>query len=539
MAFRMAGLERTKSGAYKARKGIPKDIRGEYQTLYGKGWEELFNLPPGQSAQRAKVLFSEWQAEIDSRIAALRAKQRGEGRDLTQREAHALAGEWYRWFVGLYEENPGETRHWARLAERLTDAIMDATPWWDNNDPEFEHRDRAAEPEAREVAHPMLADEAKTAQFLASKGEALTPDAMVLFLDSILPEFLTAVELLRSRAAGSYVPDTHQQSFPEYRKVTRGAQVSGKTCFDLLEAYVKAVKPAASTVNRWRVIFVTLDEVLAGRGIDAFSPEEAQHWATSLVTDKRGARTVSDIWVTGASTVLAWALKQKLVAANPFAEVSVRVPRKVHTRETKEFTAAEQQTILKAALAIEDTKRPFNAACRWVPWLCAYSGARAGEMTQLRGSDIELREGFAAMKITPEAGSTKSAKPRTVPIHEHVIDQGFLDYVKSKGRGPLFYTPDLNATDTDVINPRRPRAVKARERLAGWVREIGVTDKEISPTHAWRHTFKRRAARARIEKGVRDFICGHATKSVGDHYETPSVEDMANALRQFPRYAID
>jgi hypothetical protein len=30
--------------------------------------------------------------EIESRITALRAKKRGEGRDLTQRQAHALAG---------------------------------------------------------------------------------------------------------------------------------------------------------------------------------------------------------------------------------------------------------------------------------------------------------------------------------------------------------------------------------------------------------------------------------------------------------------
>jgi integrase len=131
-------------------------------------------------------------------------------------------------------------------------------------------------------------------------------------------------------------------------------------------------------------------------------------------------------------------------------------------------------------------------------------------------------------------------QPRTVPLHEHVIAQGFLDFVESKGSGPLFYNPTSEeVTVTDVTNPPRPRYVKTRERLAGWVRSLGVTDKEIQPNHAWRHTFKRRAARARIEKVMRDAICGHAPKTVGDHYETPSPEDMANALKQFPRYEID
>jgi hypothetical protein len=36
MAFRMSSLARTKSGAYKARIGIPKDVREDYRALYGK-----------------------------------------------------------------------------------------------------------------------------------------------------------------------------------------------------------------------------------------------------------------------------------------------------------------------------------------------------------------------------------------------------------------------------------------------------------------------------------------------------------------------
>jgi integrase len=222
--------------------------------------------------------------------------------------------------------------------------------------------------------------------------------------------------------------------------MVRGA---GKTSFELFEAYVRAAKPAQSTVNRWRVIFKTLNEYLDGRDIDTFSVDDAQRWATSLVTEKRSRRTVSDVWVTAAKTVFAWAVAEKHIAANPFADVSIRVPKRVINREDgKGFSPSEQQTILRAALAIKDTKSPFKAACRWVPWLCAYSGARVGEIIQLRGHDIERRDGFVVMKIKPEAGAVKGSMPRTVPIHEHVIEQGFLDYVKSRGKGPLFYNPD-------------------------------------------------------------------------------------------------
>jgi hypothetical protein len=97
----MSGLVRTKSGAFKARKGIPADVRDDYHALYAKKWEEIFNGPADCPLQRAKVQHSEWEAEVDNRIATLRAKRRGEGRDLTHRQTHALAGEWYRWFTVL------------------------------------------------------------------------------------------------------------------------------------------------------------------------------------------------------------------------------------------------------------------------------------------------------------------------------------------------------------------------------------------------------------------------------------------------------
>jgi hypothetical protein len=97
-----------------------------YQALYEKRCEELFHAPANCPPQRAKALHSEWEAEIDGRIATLRGKQRGEAHDLTQRQAQALAGEWYRWYTNPHEENPGEPGHWAKLREVLVGLLEDA-----------------------------------------------------------------------------------------------------------------------------------------------------------------------------------------------------------------------------------------------------------------------------------------------------------------------------------------------------------------------------------------------------------------------------
>jgi integrase len=106
---------------------------------------------------------------------------------------------------------------------------------------------------------------------------------------------------------------------------------------------------------------------------------------------------------------------------------------------------------------------------------------------------------------------------------------------------PLFYntkSPSKSAT-SDRTKPARPRPVTTRSRLAEWVRkDCGVTDPEVSPNHSWRHTFKRRAARAGIEQRIRDAMCGHAPKVVGDEYETPDITDLIEAMKKFPRYDL-
>jgi len=541
MALRMVALNRAADNRWFARKGIPEDVREEYVRLYGVRREAQLKLPADTPRPEAKARLGEWEAEIETRIATLRAKRNGEGQPLTKLNAIALAGQWYTWFIGQHENDPGPAKRWKDMRDHLVwDVIRPEAPdSYEENpktDPSWEW---AKAPEVREAVRPQVAELARVATFLASVGMALNATAYALFVDAVSDNLLLALSVLERRANGDYSRDDTPDSFPPFTDgPPRGTGVS---CWELFEAFVLSTKPAESTVQRWRPVFIEMQREFAEAGADGITEDTARAWVHGLISAGRSASTVRETWLSASRRVFRWGREHKRIRQNPFAEIRVDVPRKVQTREGgKAFTDEEVRIILNASLKYSKPATPTERTRRWVPWLCAYSGARAGEITQLRGRDIEARDGMYVMKLTPEAGTVKTGQIRVVPIHEHIIAQGFIEMVEHVGTGALFYndaTPQR--ISADPLKPTRSRAEVARSYLGKWVRGLGINDPEISPNHSWRHLFKRVADKIGMPEKMNDAITGHTQATEGRKYGQPSVADMAKALKKFPRYKLD
>jgi hypothetical protein len=81
-------------GNYVVRKRLPDDVREEYGRLYGTRSEVKRKIPAGTKPRIVKQQTSELIAEVEGRIAHIRAVRKGESLSLSQRQARALAGEW-------------------------------------------------------------------------------------------------------------------------------------------------------------------------------------------------------------------------------------------------------------------------------------------------------------------------------------------------------------------------------------------------------------------------------------------------------------
>jgi hypothetical protein len=124
----MVQLRQDSNGNYTARKRLPDDVREQYGRVHGARLEAKFSAPARVGSAVAKQRFREWEAEVVSRIENIRRTQRGDGIDLNHKDAHALAGEWYRWFVARHEDEPGDPGRWDRAFWRLVEEMQELLP---------------------------------------------------------------------------------------------------------------------------------------------------------------------------------------------------------------------------------------------------------------------------------------------------------------------------------------------------------------------------------------------------------------------------
>jgi hypothetical protein len=148
----MVGLRQDRNGKYVARKRLPDDVREEYGRRHKAHYEAKFSAPASDGPHLAKQKFREWDAEVTSRIEAIRAERKGEGIALTKQQARALAGEWF-----IARHPTTDLEQWDAVRERVHEALREAVgdAEWERSDPDELWGHNA---KLRRAVCPVLAD---------------------------------------------------------------------------------------------------------------------------------------------------------------------------------------------------------------------------------------------------------------------------------------------------------------------------------------------------------------------------------------------
>lgn len=311
------------------------------------------------------------------------------------------------------------------------------------------------------------------------------------------------------------------------------------TITSLFKGHVASGALAPAIVKEWTTKINRFVEFLGHDNAAKVTTDDIHRWKNHVRDEvlpggkRRSAQTVNAGYLSPIRSAFKHGVDERLIAHNPARDVSRVSQVKAPKLRDKDFTADEQRTILAAASKIDASGDGGRQALvrRWVPWICAYTGARVNEITQLRAEDVQQIDGHWIIKITPEAGRVKTNEVRYVPVHEHLLEQGFLTIVKTQKAGPIFYDPERGNPESE-----RGQYKKAGERLAAWVRSLGIIDPGIKPNHAWRHTFKTIANEVGVSERAADYMQGHASKGVGRDYGRNTIKALADQMALIPRF---
>ena len=355
-------------------------------------------------------------------------------------------------------------------------------------------------------------------------------------------------KLLRN-VEGDYAPDADAARFPAFvppsprtpqphaapPRPPRGAAVGMAALFDLWREK-RGPSLAPSTIRRYGPAVKSLEAHSKGKDVRSLTEDDLWEWANARLADGASARTVNRNELVAVASLLNWSTTReggRLRADNPAKSVKLSEPKARVLRE-RTFRSAEVTAILTLARSVEPDPRYPRAAAgrRWVPWICAYSGARVQEVLHLEKTSVWHEDDEVGFVM--HLPMTKDGVARTVPLHEHLVAEGLIDHWRAAGPGHLFMFDRSPKTGTS----RSPQEMRASE-LADWVQKHVGLDDGVSPNHGWRHTFATNAEATGIPKRISTALTGHnKKKDSSDGYVTPSLGQLRAAIDRYPRYRV-
>jgi integrase len=468
------------TGIWEVRKGVPLALRAIV------GVRELKRSLGTKDDGEARRLALPVIAEFEARIAAAREQHRGASASLAPSEVAAIVGEWYRAEAAKIDAAPGDPDRRDVEAEVVESERIDP-----------EDGGVIATADDREAADALLA------------ARSIAPDAATrrLAARSIANARMDLARRALQRALGRWSPDPAEAEFPtaSAAKPKAAEPLTGEA---LLEAWAAEARPAPRTVEKYRGTFRRLARILGFDDVQRIAVDDVVRFKEARIAQGRDPGTVADD-ILNAGAVLRWATKNRKVSANPFAEMAPKVNRRGPPRRVS-YDDDDARQILTAA-------QREAGALRWLPWLLCFTGARIGELAELRRCDVRNEGAVPILDIRPtevRAGKNKTMQ-RMIPLHPAVIAEGFLDYVAGlppDPAGPLF--PSITASKNGA------RATNAQAEHGRWMRgTVGIKDPRKVPAHSWRHRMEDELRKVRALPEVQDAITGrHNPRNAGADY---------------------
>jgi len=204
-----------------------------------------------------------------------------------------------------------------------------------------------------------------------------------------------------------------------------------------------------------------------------------------------------------------WAVKHEHLSTNPASGLQYKRTKR-SDEERAPYSPENLQNLQAALIRLPEHCDPWKY---WTPILAVYSGMRQNEIAQLHLDDIVDKNEVLCFDVN-ERGDTKKLKSkaarRLVPIHPHLVELGFLEYVEELRRqGEKRVWPALQ-------EKRDGYGQRVSRWFSDW-RKKWLTPEDLQQHkkdfHSFRHTFDDRLKQAGVLDVRLPQLMGHSLET--------------------------
>ena len=348
--------------------------------------------------------------------------------------------------------------------------------------------------------------------------------------------------------------------------VTEAVNVSSR--LDQFLSYKKASKDSLkdATLNEYRKSVDDFIGIMGDVGVSTISFESAIMFRDSLkklptnrTKGKYKGKAVSELLtmeiaptdclasktikgrLANLTSYFAWLKQCQVVNLNPFEGVTIEADSKSYSPySSDDLTAIFSSDLFKET----NYRKNYGKKSQW--WLLVlgvYTGARLGELAQLRLQDITEEDGILSISITDRGegmGVKTSAGIRKFPVHPDLLELGFTEYLA-----------EVKSGGYPIVLPGLPKkVVKSGDSASKWYNEryrkdylpeSFKVDKKVF--HSFRHTFIQTASQCDVDLTKLQFMVGHEPgefKETSTYLGTPyTQEQLLNELKKLNFKGLD
>lgn len=229
------------------------------------------------------------------------------------------------------------------------------------------------------------------------------------------------------------------------QEAPKAAPVAPMTLRQVFERW-KAVKPRKEdSVRACERALALFEDRTGNTPVQSITRAQGDDFRSWLQTLGTSSKTAHDR-ITWVKSLLTYAKRDlDLIQKQPWEGIDI-----THRTENarRPWSPEEMEALFSSPLfssyELPKGPKPGRDAAYWVPLLGLYTGARVGELCQLRVVDVERTAAGLFLRITDEAeGATvkTAAGHRRVPVHPELVRLGFSDYLEDTRQanpaGPL------------------------------------------------------------------------------------------------------